>query len=181
MFPVESVIIALLHFPLSKLFYKLHSQPFWCLARNLILFISAQDWDREKLLEAWMKDAEECCQRSGVQMPNPPPSGYNAWDTLPSPRTPRTTRSSITSPDQISLMPADEESSLVKKHTFKPTQKERITQLTEDNYVTSSLYHFPNKQIQVFRRRERNTRQILYVMLYLLGAVFSKTLKYLLL
>nr|XP_046254797.1 ankyrin repeat and IBR domain-containing protein 1-like [Scatophagus argus]XP_046254798.1 ankyrin repeat and IBR domain-containing protein 1-like [Scatophagus argus] len=74
--------------------------------------LRAHDWDREKLLEAWMTNAEECCQRSGVQMPNPPPSGYNAWDTLPSPRTPRTTRSSITSPDQISLMPADEESSL---------------------------------------------------------------------
>ncbi|XP_073341429.1 ankyrin repeat and IBR domain-containing protein 1-like [Pagrus major] len=74
--------------------------------------LRAHDWDREKLLEAWMTNAEECCQRSGIQMPNPPPSGYNAWDTLPSPRTPRTTRSSITSPDQISLMPADEESSL---------------------------------------------------------------------
>uniref|UniRef100_I3JJL1 Ankyrin repeat and IBR domain-containing protein 1 n=1 Tax=Oreochromis niloticus TaxID=8128 RepID=I3JJL1_ORENI len=74
--------------------------------------LRAHDWDREKLLEAWMANAAECCQRSGVQMPNPPPSGYNAWDTLPSPRTPRTTRSSITSPDQISLMPADEESSL---------------------------------------------------------------------
>uniref|UniRef100_A0A3Q3BCU0 RBR-type E3 ubiquitin transferase n=1 Tax=Kryptolebias marmoratus TaxID=37003 RepID=A0A3Q3BCU0_KRYMA len=74
--------------------------------------LRAHDWDREKLLEAWMSNAEECCQRSGVQMPNPPPSGCNAWDTLPSPRTPRTTRSSITSPDQISLMPADDESSL---------------------------------------------------------------------
>ncbi|XP_075937458.1 ankyrin repeat and IBR domain-containing protein 1-like isoform X1 [Anarhichas minor] len=74
--------------------------------------LRAHDWDREKLLEAWMSNAVECCQRSGVQMPNPPPSGYNAWDTLPSPRTPRNTRSSITSPDQISLMPADEESSL---------------------------------------------------------------------
>ncbi|XP_058503437.1 ankyrin repeat and IBR domain-containing protein 1-like [Solea solea] len=74
--------------------------------------LRAHDWDREKLLEAWMIDAEECCQRSGVQMPNPPPSGCNAWDTLPSPRTPRTPRSSITSPDQISLMPADDESSL---------------------------------------------------------------------
>uniref|UniRef100_A0A4W6EIJ6 Ankyrin repeat and IBR domain-containing protein 1 n=1 Tax=Lates calcarifer TaxID=8187 RepID=A0A4W6EIJ6_LATCA len=74
--------------------------------------LRAHDWDREKLLEAWMSNAEECCQRSGVQMPNPPPSGCNAWDTLPSPRTPRTTRSSVTSPDQISLMPADEESSL---------------------------------------------------------------------
>uniref|UniRef100_A0A668ASU5 Ankyrin repeat and IBR domain-containing protein 1 n=1 Tax=Myripristis murdjan TaxID=586833 RepID=A0A668ASU5_9TELE len=72
--------------------------------------LRAHDWDREKLLEAWMTNAEECCQRSGVQMPNPPPSGYNAWDTLPSPRTPRTTRSSITSPDQISLTPADEDS-----------------------------------------------------------------------
>ncbi|XP_040899377.1 ankyrin repeat and IBR domain-containing protein 1-like [Toxotes jaculatrix] len=74
--------------------------------------LRAHDWDREKLLEAWMTNAEECCQRSGVQMPNPPPSGCNAWDTLPSPRTPRTTRSSVTSPDQISLLPADEESSL---------------------------------------------------------------------
>ncbi|XP_068592571.1 ankyrin repeat and IBR domain-containing protein 1-like isoform X3 [Cebidichthys violaceus] len=74
--------------------------------------LRAHDWDREKLLEAWMSDAGECCQRSGVQMPNPPRSGYNAWDTLPSPRTPRTTRSSITSPDQISLMPADEDSPL---------------------------------------------------------------------
>ncbi|TMS10542.1 Ankyrin repeat and IBR domain-containing protein 1 [Larimichthys crocea] len=74
--------------------------------------LRAHDWDKEKLLEAWMINAEECCQRSGVQMPNPPPTGYNAWDTLPSPRTPRTTRSSITSPDQISLMPADEEVSL---------------------------------------------------------------------
>ncbi|TKS81788.1 Ankyrin repeat and IBR domain-containing protein 1 [Collichthys lucidus] len=74
--------------------------------------LRAHDWDKEKLLEAWMINAEECCQRSGVQMPNPPPTGYNAWDTLTSPRTPRTTRSSITSPDQISLMPADEEVSL---------------------------------------------------------------------
>ncbi|XP_033983405.1 ankyrin repeat and IBR domain-containing protein 1-like [Trematomus bernacchii] len=74
--------------------------------------LRAHDWDREKLLEAWMSNAEECCQRSGVQMPHPPPSGYNAWDTLPSPRTPRNTRSSSTSPDQISLMPADLESSL---------------------------------------------------------------------
>uniref|UniRef100_A0A8C6UT35 Ankyrin repeat and IBR domain-containing protein 1 n=1 Tax=Neogobius melanostomus TaxID=47308 RepID=A0A8C6UT35_9GOBI len=74
--------------------------------------LRAHDWDREKLLEAWMKDAEECCQRSRVQMPNPPPSGYNAWDTLPSPRTPRTARSSITSPDQIGLLPAEEESAL---------------------------------------------------------------------
>jgi len=55
-----------------------------------------------------MSNAEDCCQRSGVQMPTPPPSGYNAWDTLPSPRTPRTTRSSVTSPDDISLLsPAD--------------------------------------------------------------------------
>lgn len=76
------------------------------------MFLS--DWDREKLLEAWMSNAEECCQRSGVQMPNPPPSGYNAWDTLPSPRTPRTTRSSITSPDQISLLAGDDDSSLVR-------------------------------------------------------------------
>uniref|UniRef100_A0A665U4J5 Ankyrin repeat and IBR domain-containing protein 1 n=1 Tax=Echeneis naucrates TaxID=173247 RepID=A0A665U4J5_ECHNA len=74
--------------------------------------LRANDWDREKLLEAWMTNAEECCQRSGVQMPNPPPSGCNAWDTLPSPRTPRTTRSSVSSPDQISLVPADEEASL---------------------------------------------------------------------
>lgn len=73
--------------------------------------LRAHDWDREKLLEAWMSNAEECCQRSGVQMPNPPPSGYNAWDTLPSPRTPRTTRSSITSPDQISLLGGDGDSS----------------------------------------------------------------------
>ncbi|XP_030644987.1 ankyrin repeat and IBR domain-containing protein 1 [Chanos chanos] len=70
--------------------------------------LRAHDWDREKLLEAWMSNAEDCCQRSGVQMPTPPPSGYNAWDTLPSPRTPRTTRSSVTSPDEISLSPADE-------------------------------------------------------------------------
>uniref|UniRef100_A0A3B4D7W6 Ankyrin repeat and IBR domain-containing protein 1 n=1 Tax=Pygocentrus nattereri TaxID=42514 RepID=A0A3B4D7W6_PYGNA len=70
--------------------------------------LRAHDWDREKLLEAWMSNAENCCQRSGVQMPTPPPSGYNAWDTLPSPRTPRTTRSTLTSPDEISLSPAEE-------------------------------------------------------------------------
>ncbi|XP_066538894.1 ankyrin repeat and IBR domain-containing protein 1 isoform X2 [Hoplias malabaricus] len=74
--------------------------------------LRAHDWDREKLLEAWMSDAEQCCQRSGVQMPTPPPHGFNTWDTLPSPKTPRTTRSSITSPDQISLSPADDETSL---------------------------------------------------------------------
>lgn len=45
-------------------------------------------------------------------MPTPPPSGYNAWDTLPSPRTPRTTRSSVTSPDEISLSPEDSETIL---------------------------------------------------------------------
>ncbi|XP_065146964.1 ankyrin repeat and IBR domain-containing protein 1 isoform X2 [Paramisgurnus dabryanus] len=69
--------------------------------------LRAHDWDREKLLEDWMSNAEDCCQRSGVQMPTPPPSGYNAWDTLPSPKTPRTTRSSVTSPDEISLSPTD--------------------------------------------------------------------------
>ncbi|KAK1880854.1 Ankyrin repeat and IBR domain containing protein 1 [Dissostichus eleginoides] len=37
--------------------------------------LRAHDWDREKLLEAWMSDAEGCCQRSGVTMPTPPPSG----------------------------------------------------------------------------------------------------------
>ncbi|XP_036452245.1 ankyrin repeat and IBR domain-containing protein 1 isoform X2 [Colossoma macropomum] len=74
--------------------------------------LRAHDWDREKLLEAWMSNAEDCCQRSGVLMPTPPPRGYNAWDTLPSPRTPRTTRSSITSPDEISLSPADDDHSL---------------------------------------------------------------------
>uniref|UniRef100_A0A672KGB8 RBR-type E3 ubiquitin transferase n=1 Tax=Sinocyclocheilus grahami TaxID=75366 RepID=A0A672KGB8_SINGR len=76
--------------------------------------LRAHDWDREKLLEAWMSNAENCCQRSGVQMPTPPPRGYNTWDTLPSPRTPRTTRSSITSPDEISLTPADDDHSLVR-------------------------------------------------------------------
>ncbi|XP_074918448.1 ankyrin repeat and IBR domain-containing protein 1 isoform X2 [Chelonoidis abingdonii] len=74
--------------------------------------LRAHDWDREKLLEAWMSNPENCCQRSGVQMPTPPPSGYNAWDTLPSPRTPRTTRSSVTSPDEISLSPGDIETIL---------------------------------------------------------------------
>ncbi|XP_030163805.1 ankyrin repeat and IBR domain-containing protein 1 isoform X3 [Lynx canadensis] len=74
--------------------------------------LRAHDWDREKLLEAWMSNPENCCQRSGVQMPTPPPSGYNAWDTLPSPRTPRTTRSSVTSPDEISLSPGDLDTSL---------------------------------------------------------------------
>lgn len=77
-------------------------------------YLRYTDWDREKLLEAWMSNAEDCCQRSGVQMPTPPPKGYNAWDTLPSPRTPRTTRSSITSPDEISLSPADDNHSLVR-------------------------------------------------------------------
>uniref|UniRef100_A0A8C7GBN6 Ankyrin repeat and IBR domain-containing protein 1 n=1 Tax=Oncorhynchus kisutch TaxID=8019 RepID=A0A8C7GBN6_ONCKI len=71
--------------------------------------LRAHDWDRENLLEAWMSNAEECCQRSGVHMPSAPPSGYNAWDTLPSPRTPRTTGSSITSPDEISLSPGDDD------------------------------------------------------------------------
>lgn len=74
--------------------------------------LRAHDWDREKLLEAWMSDAESCCQRSGVTMPTPPPSGYNAWDTLPSPRTPRTPRSpltlTLTSPTDSCLTPGDE-------------------------------------------------------------------------
>uniref|UniRef100_A0A8C4YZ13 RBR-type E3 ubiquitin transferase n=1 Tax=Gadus morhua TaxID=8049 RepID=A0A8C4YZ13_GADMO len=75
--------------------------------------LRAHDWDREKLLEAWMTNAEACCQRSGVQMPNPPPTGCNAWDTLPSPRTPRAARCSIpTTPDQICLAPADEDPAL---------------------------------------------------------------------
>ncbi|XP_041707909.2 ankyrin repeat and IBR domain-containing protein 1 [Coregonus clupeaformis] len=74
--------------------------------------LRAHDWDREKLLEAWMCNSEECCQRSGVHMPSAPPSGFNAWDTLPSPRTPRTTRSSITSPDEISLTPGDDDGTL---------------------------------------------------------------------
>uniref|UniRef100_A0A8C5C102 RBR-type E3 ubiquitin transferase n=1 Tax=Gadus morhua TaxID=8049 RepID=A0A8C5C102_GADMO len=74
--------------------------------------LRAHDWDREKLLEAWMSDGEGCCQRSGVAMPTPPPSGYNAWDTLPSPRTPRTPRSpltlTLTSPTDSCLTPAEE-------------------------------------------------------------------------
>ncbi|XP_037831498.1 ankyrin repeat and IBR domain-containing protein 1 isoform X2 [Kryptolebias marmoratus] len=74
--------------------------------------LRAHDWDREKLLEAWMSDAEGCCQRSGVSLPTPPPSGYNAWDTLPSPRTPRTPRSpltlTLTSPTDSCLTPGEE-------------------------------------------------------------------------
>ncbi|KAF3707459.1 Ankyrin repeat and IBR domain-containing protein 1 [Channa argus] len=74
--------------------------------------LRAHDWDREKLLEAWMSDAEGCCQRSGVAMPTPPPSGFNAWDTLPSPRTPRTPRSpltlTLTSPTDSCLTPGEE-------------------------------------------------------------------------
>ncbi|XP_041867343.1 ankyrin repeat and IBR domain-containing protein 1-like isoform X2 [Melanotaenia boesemani] len=74
--------------------------------------LRAHDWDREKLLEAWMSDAEGCCQRSGVAMPTPPPSGYNAWDTLPSPRTPRTPRSpltlTLTSPTDSCHTPGEE-------------------------------------------------------------------------
>lgn len=70
------------------------------------------DWDREKLLEAWMLDADGCCQRSGVAMPTPPPCGYNAWDTLPSPRTPKTPRSpltlTLTSPTDSCLTPGEE-------------------------------------------------------------------------
>ncbi|CAF99375.1 unnamed protein product [Tetraodon nigroviridis] len=74
--------------------------------------LRAHDWDREKLLEAWMLDADGCCQRSGVAMPTPPPSGYNAWDTLPSPRTPKTPRSpltlTLTSPTDSCLTPGEE-------------------------------------------------------------------------
>uniref|UniRef100_A0A8D3A8I7 RBR-type E3 ubiquitin transferase n=1 Tax=Scophthalmus maximus TaxID=52904 RepID=A0A8D3A8I7_SCOMX len=68
--------------------------------------LRAHDWDREKLLEAWMSDAEGCCQRSGVAMPTPPPSGYNAWDTLPSPRTPRTPTQWTCPVDMSSAEPA---------------------------------------------------------------------------
>uniref|UniRef100_A0A674P1P2 Ankyrin repeat and IBR domain-containing protein 1 n=1 Tax=Takifugu rubripes TaxID=31033 RepID=A0A674P1P2_TAKRU len=74
--------------------------------------LRAHDWDREKLLEAWMLDADGCCQRSGVAMPTPPPCGYNAWDTLPSPRTPKTPRSpltlTLTSPTDSCLTPGEE-------------------------------------------------------------------------
>ncbi|XP_067112017.1 ankyrin repeat and IBR domain-containing protein 1-like isoform X2 [Osmerus mordax] len=71
--------------------------------------LRAHDWDREKLLEAWMSDAEDCCQRSGVSMPAPPPSGCNAWDTLPSPRTPRSPLTlTLTSPTDSCLTPGDE-------------------------------------------------------------------------
>lgn len=102
-----------------------------------------------------MSNAEECCQRSGVQMPNPPPSGYNAWDTLPSPRTPRTTRSSITSPDQISLMPADDESSLVRKI----------------NCFSISLFDVPIHLIQAYM----STCQLVYLVHSLTSEYSDKT------
>ncbi|KAM9418254.1 LOW QUALITY PROTEIN: ankyrin repeat and IBR domain-containing protein 1-like [Salvelinus alpinus] len=71
--------------------------------------LRAHDWDREKLLEAWMSDSEECCQRSGVLMPTPPPSGCNAWDTLPSPRTPRSPLTlTLTSLTDSCLTPGEE-------------------------------------------------------------------------
>ncbi|KAK6324189.1 hypothetical protein J4Q44_G00065280 [Coregonus suidteri] len=71
--------------------------------------LRAHDWDREKLLEAWMSDSEGCCQRSGVLMPTLPPSGYNAWDTLPSPRTPRSPLTlTLTSPTDSCLTPGEE-------------------------------------------------------------------------
>ncbi|KAL0962058.1 hypothetical protein UPYG_G00335170 [Umbra pygmaea] len=71
--------------------------------------LRAHDWDREKLLEAWMSDCEGCCQRSGVLMPTPPPSGYNAWDTLPSPRTPRSPLTfTLTSPTDSCLTPGED-------------------------------------------------------------------------
>lgn len=91
--------------------YMLALYLMWMLPSYVFPFVT--DWDREKLLEDWMCSPENCCQRSGVQMPTPPPSGYNAWDTLPSPRTPRTTRSSVTSPDEISLSPGDIDMALV--------------------------------------------------------------------
>ena len=28
------------------------------------------EWSKETLLNAWIDDAEECCERSGVQLPN---------------------------------------------------------------------------------------------------------------
>lgn len=65
-----------------------------------------------------MLDADGCCQRSGVAMPTPPPSGYNAWDTLPSPRTPKTPRSpltlTLTSPTDSCLTPGEEGLSTVR-------------------------------------------------------------------
>lgn len=95
-------------------FFFLYLNCKFCIYIRLYLLIFIlEDWDREKLLEAWMSNPENCCQRSGVQMPTPPPSGYNAWDTLPSPRTPRTTRSSVTSPDEISPSPGDIETAVV--------------------------------------------------------------------
>lgn len=84
-----------------------------------------------------MSNAEDCCQRSGVQMPNPLPSGCNAWDTLPSPRTPRTTRSSITSPDQISLMPADEATPPVRDDFGFPfAEVHLVDQIENNNTIT---------------------------------------------
>ncbi|XP_066548468.1 ankyrin repeat and IBR domain-containing protein 1-like [Amia ocellicauda] len=50
--------------------------------------LRTHDWDREKLLMAWMSNAEDCCQRSGVQMPTPPRRVNNSRDALSSPRTP---------------------------------------------------------------------------------------------
>uniref|UniRef100_A0A8C4Q4E0 RBR-type E3 ubiquitin transferase n=1 Tax=Eptatretus burgeri TaxID=7764 RepID=A0A8C4Q4E0_EPTBU len=45
--------------------------------------LRSRGWDREHLLEAWMTDSVACCQRAGVQLPPPPPSGQNSWGTIP--------------------------------------------------------------------------------------------------
>ncbi|XP_066565528.1 ankyrin repeat and IBR domain-containing protein 1-like isoform X1 [Amia ocellicauda] len=50
--------------------------------------LRTHDWDKEKLQMALLSNAEDCCKRSGVKMPTPPPSKYNSRDNLPSPCTP---------------------------------------------------------------------------------------------
>lgn len=106
-----------------------------------VSFFFFLDWDREKLLEAWMLDADGCCQRSGVAMPTPPPCGYNAWDTLPSPRTPKTPRSpltlTLTSPTDSCLTPGEEGLSTVRRRSW-------------GRLLLSDLLFFPQPQIIPF-------------------------------
>ncbi|XP_061410534.1 LOW QUALITY PROTEIN: ankyrin repeat and IBR domain-containing protein 1 [Lethenteron reissneri] len=61
--------------------------------------LRSHGWDRERLLEAWMLNSDECCQRSGVQPPPPPPTGQNSWGTIPDSRPPL--RSPITPPGDL--------------------------------------------------------------------------------
>lgn len=76
--------------------------------------ICLKDWDREKLLEAWMSNPENCCYDQVFRCQHHHQVGITPGTHSLLQERQGQTRSSVTSPDELSLSPGDLDTSSVR-------------------------------------------------------------------